>query len=261
MGVDKEVEKVGVEVELEMVGVDNKLQKVGVVEERVEDAERVEALRCQVKITTRQSLQLRMANHTARDVYVRLLGHGARISGTGTEPPPAGCDGAEGFGPPVAPAAPARPGGTGGGGGGQFCVPGEQGGLEPASEEQQTHSEPEDQEAEAEEALTISELAYSPCASMLPTPVEDGGGVDLLFQSPTGACLRSLARLLLVGLGLLLVLLPLLLVLLESDIDVSFLRDIRQTPEFQQFHYEYYCPLRRWLVCKINVVMEKLGAD
>ncbi|XP_035235958.1 FERM domain-containing protein 3 [Anguilla anguilla] len=203
--------------------------------------------------------------------------------------------------------------GPGGEEGGQFCVPGEQGGLEPASEEQQTHSEPEDQEAEAEEALTISELAYSPCASMLPTPVEDGGGVDLLFQSPvkllkelhadrqleaeleeelgsgpraegvelraaaaggalggvrrlaghaqTGACLRSLARLLLVGLGLLLVLLPLLLVLLESDIDVSFLRDIRQTPEFQQFHYEYYCPLRRWLVCKINVVMEKLGAD
>ncbi|XP_064153145.1 FERM domain-containing protein 3 isoform X2 [Anguilla rostrata] len=204
--------------------------------------------------------------------------------------------------------------GPGGEEGGQFCVPGEQGGLKPASEELQTHSEPEDQEAEAEEALTISELAYSPCASMLPTPVEDGGGVDLLFQSPvkllkelhadrqleaeleeelgagqraegaelraaaaggalgggvrrlaghaqTGACLRSLARLLLVGLGLLLVLLPLLLVLLESDIDVSFLRDIRQTPEFQQFHYEYYCPLRRWLVCKINVVMEKLGAD
>lgn len=198
--------------------------------------------------------------------------------------------------------------------GGQVCTPGEQGGLEPGSEEHEAHSDQEEQE-EAEEPLTISELAYSPCASMLPTPVEDGGGVDLLFQSPvkllkelhanrqqeaeleeeqaglgvglggeeaelrevggalggrlrrlagnaqTNACLRSLARLLVVGLGLLLVLLPLLLVLLESDIDVSFLRDIRQTPEFQQFHYEYYCPLRRWLVCKIGVVMEKLGAD
>ncbi|XP_061117249.1 FERM domain-containing protein 3 isoform X2 [Conger conger] len=199
--------------------------------------------------------------------------------------------------------------------GSQVCTPGEQGGLESSSDEQQAHSDQDEQE-EVREALTISELAYSPCASMLPTPVEDGGGVDLLFQSPvkllkelhanrqleaeleeehtglgvgllraeeaelrevggalggrlrrlvgnaqTNACLRSLARLLVVGLGLLLVLLPLLLVLLESDIDVSFLRDIRQTPEFQQFHYEYYCPLRRWLVCKINVVMEKLGVD
>lgn len=47
--------------------------------------ERADAMRCQVKITTRHNLQLRMANYTARDVYVRLLGHGNRISGTGTE--------------------------------------------------------------------------------------------------------------------------------------------------------------------------------
>lgn len=47
--------------------------------------ERADAMRCQVKITTRHNLQLRMANYTARDVYVRLLGHGDRISGTGTE--------------------------------------------------------------------------------------------------------------------------------------------------------------------------------
>lgn len=40
-----------------------------------------EALRCQVKITTRRSLHLRIANHTARDVYVRLVGHGGRIAG------------------------------------------------------------------------------------------------------------------------------------------------------------------------------------
>lgn len=39
-----------------------------------------EALRCQVKITTRRSLHLRIANHTARDVYVRLVGHGGRIA-------------------------------------------------------------------------------------------------------------------------------------------------------------------------------------
>lgn len=39
-----------------------------------------EALRCQVKITTRRSLHLRIANHTARDVYVRLVGHGGHIA-------------------------------------------------------------------------------------------------------------------------------------------------------------------------------------
>lgn len=49
--------------------------------------ERADALRCQVKITTRHNLQLRLANYTARDVYVRLLGHGDRISGTGMEAP------------------------------------------------------------------------------------------------------------------------------------------------------------------------------
>lgn len=47
--------------------------------------DQVDPMRCQIKITTRHSLQLRMANHTARDVYVRLLGHGERISGTGME--------------------------------------------------------------------------------------------------------------------------------------------------------------------------------
>lgn len=40
-----------------------------------------EALTCQVKITTRRSLHLRIANHTTRDVYVRLVGHGGRIAG------------------------------------------------------------------------------------------------------------------------------------------------------------------------------------
>ncbi|KAI1900114.1 hypothetical protein AGOR_G00046690 [Albula goreensis] len=206
---------------------------------------------------------------------------------------------------------------------GDVCTPGEQGGPDPAAaledhlgRGEQADGEEEEEEEDGGAALTISELVYNPCASMLPTPVEDGGGVDLLFESPvkmlkelhadrdleeeleaglgaglgvglraeepelrevsrvlgnglrllTGnaqanACLRSFARLLAVGLGLLLVLLPLLLVLLESDIDVSFLHDIRQTPEFQQFHYEYYCPLRRWAICKFSLVMETFGAD
>uniref|UniRef100_A0A8B9K2H1 FERM domain-containing protein 5 n=1 Tax=Astyanax mexicanus TaxID=7994 RepID=A0A8B9K2H1_ASTMX len=61
----------------------------------------------------------------------------------------------------------------------------------------------------------------------------------------------SVLRLLLVTIGLLFVLLLLLIVLTESDLDVAFLRDIRQTPEFEQFHYEYFCPLRRWFACKL----------
>lgn len=64
----------------------------------------------------------------------------------------------------------------------------------------------------------------------------------------------SVFRLLLVTIGLLFVLLLLLIVLTESDLDVAFLRDIRQTPEFEQFHYEYFCPLRRWFACKLRWV-------
>uniref|UniRef100_A0A3B3W1D9 FERM domain containing 3 n=1 Tax=Poecilia latipinna TaxID=48699 RepID=A0A3B3W1D9_9TELE len=156
-------------------------------------------------------------------------------------------------------------------------------------------------------ALTISELAYSPCASMLPTPVEDSqGGVNQLFSSPVQSPARLLrelhadpdiqaqleaererdrefertrlaarsrmsgilasslrllssnervntwvlgvARFVAVLMGVLLITVPTLLLLLESDIDVSFLHEIRQTPEFEQFHYEYYCPLRRWIL-------------
>ncbi|XP_073527013.1 FERM domain-containing protein 3 [Phyllobates terribilis] len=74
----------------------------------------------------------------------------------------------------------------------------------------------------------------------------------LMGNMQLNAFLKSFSRLALVALGLLLVLLPLLLVLLESDIDISFLHDIRQTPEFEQFHNEYYCPLRKWLACKIS---------
>ncbi|KAM9393817.1 FERM domain-containing protein 3 [Pholidichthys leucotaenia] len=169
-------------------------------------------------------------------------------------------------------------------------------------------------------ALTISELAYSPCASMLPTPVDDSqGGVDLFFSPPVQSPARllrelysdpdiqaqleaereqdrayehtrlasrsqmtgvlssslrllssnerfntgvlSVARFVAVVMGVLLVTVPTLLLLLESDIDVSFLHEIRQTPEFEQFHYEYYCPLRRWILCKISMAMENLWSD
>uniref|UniRef100_A0A3P9Q0V5 FERM domain-containing protein 3 n=1 Tax=Poecilia reticulata TaxID=8081 RepID=A0A3P9Q0V5_POERE len=155
--------------------------------------------------------------------------------------------------------------------------------------------------------MNILSPLSSPCASMLPTPVEDSqGGVNQLFTSPVQSPARLLrelhadpdiqaqleaererdrefertrlaarsrmsgvlasslrllssnervntwvlgvARFVAVLMGVLLVTVPTLLLLLESDIDVSFLHEIRQTPEFEQFHYEYYCPLRRWIL-------------
>nr|XP_056721711.1 FERM domain-containing protein 5 isoform X2 [Euleptes europaea] len=65
----------------------------------------------------------------------------------------------------------------------------------------------------------------------------------------------SVLRLLLVTVGLLFVLLLLLIALTESDLDVAFFHDIRQTPEFEQFHYQYFCPLRRWFACKIRFLL------
>uniref|UniRef100_A0A3P9BPE5 FERM domain containing 5 n=2 Tax=Haplochromini TaxID=319058 RepID=A0A3P9BPE5_9CICH len=62
----------------------------------------------------------------------------------------------------------------------------------------------------------------------------------------------SVLRLFLVTIGLLFALLLLLIMLTESDLDIAFLRDIRKTPEFQQFHFEYFCPLRRWFACKLR---------
>ncbi|KAM5237760.1 FERM domain-containing protein 5-like [Ctenodactylus gundi] len=62
----------------------------------------------------------------------------------------------------------------------------------------------------------------------------------------------SVLRLLLVTVGFLFVLLLLLIVLAESDLDVAFFRDVRQTPEFEQLHYQYFCPLRRWLACSLT---------
>uniref|UniRef100_A0A674NLL4 FERM domain-containing protein 5 n=3 Tax=Takifugu rubripes TaxID=31033 RepID=A0A674NLL4_TAKRU len=64
--------------------------------------------------------------------------------------------------------------------------------------------------------------------------------------------LLSVLRLFLVTMGLLFVLLLLLIMLTESELDVALLRDIRKTPEFQQFHFEYFCPLRRWFACKFR---------
>lgn len=143
----------------------------------------------------------------------------------------------------------------------------------------------------------ISDEAYSPSNSVLPTPVAEhsadlsvsrhingapcsieeekeseagtpqGEGAVLGVDSREGMegsglseveqvnkFVLSVLRLLLVTIGLLFVLLLLLIILTESDLDITFLRDIRQTPEFEQFHYEYFCPLRRWFACKLRWV-------
>ncbi|XP_061781219.1 FERM domain-containing protein 5 isoform X2 [Nerophis lumbriciformis] len=148
-----------------------------------------------------------------------------------------------------------------------------------------------------ERTAVISDEAYSPSDSVLPTPVAEHGTAELTGsrqingapcsieeekESEAGTPTReerddigaqegaargglseveqvnkfvlSVLRLLLVTIGLLFVLLLLLIVLTESDLDVAFLRDIRRTPEFEQFHYEYFCPLRRWFACKLRWV-------
>ncbi|XP_060787393.1 FERM domain-containing protein 3 [Neoarius graeffei] len=174
-------------------------------------------------------------------------------------------------------------------------------------EEERSRQEVEDDDDDYDEdgSHAISDTAYSPCSSVMPTPVEETqDGVDFLFQSPgcllkelhadpeiqaelwaeqqqeltreaarrslcsqsngtpqIQAFLHSAARLIAVASILLLLLLVLLLVLLESDLDVSFLQDIRETPEFEQFHYEYYCPLRRWLCYKLELLTEHLWGD
>lgn len=153
-----------------------------------------------------------------------------------------------------------------------------------------------------ERTAVISDEAYSPSDSILPTPVAEhstelsasrqingapcsieeemeveagtpvrgeggdfggdcrgaqggaGGDSALSEVEQVNKFVLSVLRLLLVTIGLLFVLLLLLIILTESDLDVAFLRDIRQTPEFEQFHYEYFCPLRRWFACKLRWV-------
>ncbi|TRY58308.1 hypothetical protein DNTS_031065 [Danionella cerebrum] len=77
-------------------------------------------------------------------------------------------------------------------------------------------------------------------------------GASLSEAEQVNKFVLSVLRLLLVTIGLLFVLLLLLIILTESDLDIAFLRDIRQTPEFEQFHFEYFCPLRRWFACKLR---------
>uniref|UniRef100_A0A8C5S3F2 FERM domain containing 3 n=1 Tax=Laticauda laticaudata TaxID=8630 RepID=A0A8C5S3F2_LATLA len=240
-------------------------------------------VKCLVKIQTRRSIHLRMVNHCSKDVCIRLLRHGSRITAksAGIQLPKE-----DDISLPVTSSSPTKETDDG------------------------SDLSVEEGEKIKEEPLTISELMYNPSTSLLPTPVNDEE-IDLLFQTSPRvengkedtdsfeeleadenaflvaeeeelkearkalrwsydflmgnlkihSAVKSFSRLLFVGLGVLLVVFPLLLVLLESDLDISFLHEIRQTPEFQQFHIEYYCPLRQWIACKVDFISHLFGSS
>ncbi|XP_059956727.1 FERM domain-containing protein 3 isoform X2 [Mesoplodon densirostris] len=239
--------------------------------------------KCLVKIQTRRGLRLQLVNHCSSNVFVRLLRHSSKITARNTGVPlPKEDDNSA----PLTSSSPVK--------------------------ESHEYEEPSSEEEDKikEEPLTISELAYNPSASLLPTPTDDDE-IDMLFDCPSrlelekedtdsfeeleadenaflmaeeeelkeahqalswsydilsghirvNPLVKSFSRLLVVGLGLLLFVFPLLLLLLESGIDLSFLCEIRQTPEFEQFHYEYYCPLKEWVAGKVNLVLYMLGCS
>ncbi|XP_031413273.1 FERM domain-containing protein 3 [Meleagris gallopavo] len=238
-------------------------------------------VKCLVKIQTKRSIHLRMVNHCNKEVCIRLLRHGSKITARRAD---IQLPKEDEISVPVTSSSPVKNSGD------------------------STDHAIEQEEKMKEEPLTISELVYNPSASLLPTPVDDE--IDMLFDTcpraenekddtdsfeeleadenafmiaeeeelkearralrwsydfvmgniEVNAFVKSFSRLLLVGLGLLLLVFPLLLVLLESDLQISFLHEIRQTPEFQQFHIEYYCPLRQWVACKINFICDMLGS-
>lgn len=264
-------------------------------------------VKCLIRITTRVNVHLRMINHCYRDVKVRVLSLGPRMLGKalGVLPLyPALTGQQESSSMSPLPSTPLP------------CVqPSNPPGLE--SLRDSAHSTPvrsvshsesfiprsRSQATDASEGMAvISDEAYSPSDSVLPTPVAEhsmelavsrqingapcsieeekeseagtpshgeGGdfGADgrsaqegargdsaLSEVEQVNKFVLSVLRLLLVTIGLLFVLLLLLIILTESDLDIAFLRDIRQTPEFEQFHYEYFCPLRRWFACKLRWV-------
>ncbi|KAL6113332.1 frmd5 [Pungitius sinensis] len=94
--------------------------------------------------------------------------------------------------------------------------------------------------------------AEFPCDGRAPRPLRGKAAAPPSDVEELNKFILSVLRLFLVTIGLLFALLLLLIMLTESDLDIAFLRDIRKTPEFQQFHFEYFCPLRRWFACKLR---------
>lgn len=112
----------------------------------------------------------------------------------------------------------------------------------------------EEKESEAGTPAAEAEEAGGELRALCP----GAGGLGAAQAEQVNKFVLSVLRLLLVTVGLLFVLLLLLIVLTESDLDTAFFRDIRQTPEFEQFHYQYFCPLRRWFACKVRAVVNLL---
>ncbi|XP_041420336.1 FERM domain-containing protein 3 isoform X2 [Xenopus laevis] len=114
----------------------------------------------------------------------------------------------------------------------------------PNEEEEEEDTQIDEEEEEMKEARKALSWSYN----------------FVMGNMQLNAFLKSFSKLLLAALGLLMVVLPLLLILLESNLDVSFLREIRLTPEFEQFHNEYYCPLRKWVACKLSAALHLFGS-
>lgn len=109
--------------------------------------------KCLVKIQTRRSLHLHMVNHCDGNVFVRLLRHGSKVTARNAGSPLRKEDSSA----PLISSSPVKEA---------------RGYEDPPSEEEDKIKE---------EPLTISELAYSPSASLLPTPVDEDE-IDMLFD-------------------------------------------------------------------------------
>ncbi|XP_057580956.1 FERM domain-containing protein 3 isoform X4 [Hippopotamus amphibius kiboko] len=113
--------------------------------------------KCLVKIQTRRGLRLQLVNHCSSNVFVRLLRHSSKITARNTGVPlPKDDD----ISAPLTSSSPVK--------------------------ESHEYEEPSSEEEDKikEEPLTISELAYNPSASLLPTPVDDDE-IDMLFDCPS----------------------------------------------------------------------------
>ncbi|KAI5617770.1 FERM domain-containing protein 5 isoform X4 [Silurus asotus] len=244
-------------------------------------------VKCLIRIKTKVNIHLRMINHCYRDVKVRVLTLGPRLLGNvlGALPIiPSLPESSSSSGISLSPygrsqratdSLPIR----------SLSTPDHS----IASSPSLLSTNSTGPECGNEEAK-ISEGTYKPSSNVFPTPefvstldqeVEDpesvtpkgatlaqsvshkpGGRASNLgnLKPSTGGSethqtceiIGLLARLVLVTLASLLAILLVLIAITESKLDVLFLRDIRETPEFQQLHYTYFCPLRRWLTCTLR---------
>ncbi|XP_051019290.1 FERM domain-containing protein 3-like isoform X2 [Acomys russatus] len=108
--------------------------------------------KCLVKIRTQRSLHLHMMNHCSSNVFVRLLKHGSKITPRNAGAPLPKVDGSE----PLVASSPRK---------GAWCA----------------DSSNEEEDKVQDDLLTISELAYNPSVSLLPTPVDEDE-VEKLFD-------------------------------------------------------------------------------